>query len=167
MADAFKLAFSPFAAPRRGVLAVFCDENLKLGVGIRAGYTLPQNVYVGGTFVYHFGTSSETTVAGRTVGASMHLFYPAAEAGYDIRFGRALVRPYAGVGMLFASATIKGLNGQDASASNTSLGIFPGVTASYDVPRSNVFVGADLRLLFSTEGGDPSLGAFVTGGMRF
>src|SRR5690348_3821706 len=30
------------------------------GLGARAGYTLPMNVYVGGTVVYHFGNSNDT-----------------------------------------------------------------------------------------------------------
>ena len=35
MADAFKLAFSSFAAPRTGVLVVFCDDSLKFGAATR------------------------------------------------------------------------------------------------------------------------------------
>ncbi len=35
MADGFKLAFSPFAAPARGVLVVFCDDALRLGPATR------------------------------------------------------------------------------------------------------------------------------------
>jgi leucyl aminopeptidase len=31
MSDALKLAFSPFAAPARGVFVVFCDGGLKFG----------------------------------------------------------------------------------------------------------------------------------------
>ncbi len=35
MADAFKLAFSSIAAPRTGVLVVFCDDELKFGAATR------------------------------------------------------------------------------------------------------------------------------------
>ena len=35
MADALKLAFSPFAAPAKGVLVVFCDDGLKFGPATR------------------------------------------------------------------------------------------------------------------------------------
>jgi leucyl aminopeptidase len=35
MPDALKLGFGPFAAPARGVLAVFCDGNLKFGPATR------------------------------------------------------------------------------------------------------------------------------------
>jgi hypothetical protein len=145
----------------------YATQSLKLGVGARVGYTLPQHVYIGGTFMYHFGTSDETTVAGKTVGASVSLFYPAAEVGYDVHVGEALIRPYAGVGVLFAHASVSGLGGTTQSATDSSMGIYPGVTASYEIPKSPAFVGADLRLLFATRGGDPSFGAFLTGGVRF
>ena len=35
MAEANKLAFAPFAAPRKGVLVLFCDEGLKFGPASR------------------------------------------------------------------------------------------------------------------------------------
>jgi leucyl aminopeptidase len=35
MSDALKLGFSPFASPARGVLVVFCDEDLKFGAATR------------------------------------------------------------------------------------------------------------------------------------
>jgi leucyl aminopeptidase len=35
MPDALKLGFGPFAAPARGVLVVFCDDNLKFGPATR------------------------------------------------------------------------------------------------------------------------------------
>jgi leucyl aminopeptidase len=35
MADAFKLVFSSIAAPRTGVLVVFCDDSLRLGAATR------------------------------------------------------------------------------------------------------------------------------------
>ncbi len=35
MADAPKVAFAPFAAPRKGVLVLFCEEGLKFGPATR------------------------------------------------------------------------------------------------------------------------------------
>jgi len=33
-------------------------HDMGLGVGLRGGYTLPQHIYFGGVFAYHFGKSS-------------------------------------------------------------------------------------------------------------
>jgi hypothetical protein len=154
--DEDEIASKPISAT---ALFGYGTEGLKLGVGARAGYTLPMNIYVGGTFMYHFGQS---------VGAaSYNVFYPAGEAGYDIRIGRGVIRPYAGVGPIFVHASVSFL-GQSESKTDTSLAVYPGVTATYDIPNANgVYVGGDARLLFNTQGGDPSFGFFVNAGMRF
>lgn len=130
-------------------------NHLNLGVGVRAGYTLPQHFYLGGTFVYHFGESAGDL-------ASVHLFYPAGEVGYDVHMENVTIRPYAGAGLLVAQATVL-----KQTATETAFGFYPGLNANYEVPRSPVFVGADIRLLFNSKGGDPSFGAFAVAGARF
>ena len=59
------------------------EDVYKLGVGARGGFTLPMGFYIGGTFVYHFGTTEG--------GASANLFYFGPEAGYDINAGPVTV----------------------------------------------------------------------------
>lgn len=141
-------------------LAGYGTEGFKLGIGARAGYTLPMNVYVGGTFMYHFGSSASDV-------ASYKIYYPAGEAGYDFHIGRATIRPYGGVGVIFVHSSVSYL-GQDKSDTNTTMGLYPGVTATYDIPNAEGFyVGGDARLVFNTDGGDPSFGFFVNAGMRF
>jgi hypothetical protein len=134
-------------------------EGLKLGIGARVGYTLPQNIYVGGTFMYHFGESNDVV--------SYKVFYPAGEAGYDFHIGRATIRPYGGAGVIFVHASTS-FFGKEASDTKSALALYPGVTAIYDIPNANGFyVGADARLVFNTDGGDPSFGVFANAGMRF
>ena len=61
-----------------------------MGLGARGGFTLPFNFYVGGTFLYHVGTSAN--------GTSSNVWYLGGEGGYDIATGPITVRPYVGVG---------------------------------------------------------------------
>jgi hypothetical protein len=69
-------------------------DGVGLGLGARGGYTLPMNVYLGGTFVYHLGKS--------VGGASVNIFYLGVEGGYDITAGPFVIRPFLGLGPAFA-----------------------------------------------------------------
>ncbi len=52
-------------------LAGYATKDMNFGLGARLGYTLPVlPVYVGGTFVYHFGTSESAVLAGSSVDSS-------------------------------------------------------------------------------------------------
>ncbi|HEY8075401.1 MAG TPA: hypothetical protein VIF62_14855 [Labilithrix sp.] len=140
-------------------LVGYASEGLKFGVGARAGYTLPQHIYVGGTFVYHFGEGNEV--------ASVSAFYPAGEVGYDFRIGRATIRPYGGGGVLFVHASVDFM-GQSQSATKSYGAVYPGLAAFYDIPDIDGFyVGGDARVLFNLDGGNPSVGVFANAGVRF
>jgi hypothetical protein len=143
----------------------FGSNHFGFGLGARAGYTLPQNVYVGGTFMYHLGSSYGYGGLGG-VDVSTHVLYPAGEVGYDFHVGPVTIRPYAGVGIAFltASSTIAG---QSASSTDSSLLIYPGATAHWNIPRSDFFVGGDTRIAVLTRGGDPSFGLYATAGLKF
>ena len=141
----------------------------RLGVGVRAGYNVTENLYVGGQFMYHFGYSYGYGLSGIGGDYSASIFYPSAEVGYDIKaaHGRLNIRPYGAVAVLFAHVSGPDIGGKSVSATDTSLGLYPGVAITYDIPNAPVYVGGDARLLFSLNGGDPSFGAFATAGMRF
>ncbi len=140
----------------------YATNHANFGIGVRGGYTLPMHLYVGGTVVYHFGTSNDVpSFGGKTVTASAHILYPGVEVGYDIHAGPVIVRPYGGVGLGVALVSLG-----DESDSKSSLALWPGCQVTYDIPRSPVFVGGDARLLVMTSGGDPSFGMFATAGMR-
>lgn len=139
------------------------SNQLKLGAGLRAGYTLPANVYLGAAFMYHFGTSAESF----GVKVSTSAFYPSAEVGYDFHAGRHLiVRPYGGLAAIFATATVSAL-GQEKSVHETAAGVYPGCMLTYNIPSSSFFVGGDARYLLVVDGGGSSLGLFASGGMKF
>jgi Outer membrane protein beta-barrel domain len=144
----------------------FGTNHLNFGFGARAGYTLPQKVYIGATFMYHLGVSESYGLFGQTNEVSSKVFYPAGEVGYDFRVGPVTIRPYAGVGVVFISSSVT-IGNQSASNTENSLALYPAVTAQFNIPHSDFFVGGDTRILILTRGGDPSFGLFATGGMKF
>lgn len=136
--------------------------GLRFGAGVRAGYTLPSNLYVGAAFMYHFGHSIEILGTKRSSSA----LYPSAEVGYDIRFGRLVVRPYGGAAVVVAMSSSSLAGNEQRSDSLASGAIYPGCAVTYDVPRSGVFVGGDGRLLYNFDTGS-SFGVFGSAGIRF
>lgn len=145
-------------APLLGV----ATGGLRFGLGARAGYTLSNRVYLGGSFVYHLGTSTEAF----GFETSTRSLYPSAEGGYELPLGRVTVRPYGGIALIVSHTTSR-VFGQEVSASGSSFGFYPGCVVHYDIPRSDLFVGGDARILFNLDAGTTSLGVFASAGMRF
>jgi hypothetical protein len=140
--------------------------DLKFGVGARAGYTFETPIYVGGTFLYHFGNSTVVSPAGASVVESdRRFYYPAAEIGYDIGVGPFLIRPYGGASILFIRTAVTTNNVTSDSVTDKQLMIYPGVTAQFILPRSPLFVGADMRALLPLEGENASFSLFATAGL--
>lgn len=144
----------------------YATANLKLGFGARGGYTLGNRIYVGGTLVFHLGTSDESSGPAGKLESTARFFYTGAEGGYEIPVGPVAIRPYAGVGVILAMVSLKS-GGESQSDTSTSLAFWPGCTVSYAIPHSSFYVGGDTKLVIATKGGDPSFGMFATGGMRF
>jgi hypothetical protein len=139
------------------------------GLGVRGGYTLPFNLYLGGTFVYHLGGSRSTPVGDY----SMNVLYFGVEAGYDIEAGPVIIRPYLGLGDLIGVVSVPevclpapfgGCFGGSDSAS--AFGLWPGAAVLY--PIDNFFIGGDTRFVISTDNSDFTVWSlFATGGMKF
>jgi hypothetical protein len=150
------------------------DDAYKFGLGARGGYTLPQKIYLGGTFVYHFGESD--SAAGFT--SSEHLLYLGPEAGYDIVIPSApqfLIRPYLGLGFESVSVSDSGgvlvngvaVAGTSASASSSGFSFWPGVTGLYSF-TPNWSAGLDARVVVATfGGGDTTFALFLDGQYKF
>jgi hypothetical protein len=143
------------------------DDAYKFGLGARGGYTLPSpKVYIGGTFVYHFGESQ--SIGDITV--SEHLLYVGPEGGYDIAIPSApqfLIRPYLGLGFesVSVSGTTTAISGTSTSASGFSF--WPGVTGLYSF-TPNISAGLDARVVVATfGGGDTTFALFLTGQYKF
>jgi hypothetical protein len=140
--------------------------DLKFGLGARGGYTFETPIYVGGTFLYHFGNSSVTSPTGTSVvEADRRFYYPAAEVGYDFGFGPLLVRPYGALGVLFIRSELTANGITSGTTTDKQLMIYPGITAQYILPRSPLFLGADMRVLLPLEGENASFSMFATAGI--
>lgn len=141
-------------------------DGFKLGIGARGGYTLPMKVYVGGTFVYHLGTSVDVG-GGQSVTVNVMMF--GAEGGYELAAGPVIVRPYAGLGLAVAKesvpgVTVGGVTASGASVSSSDVYFAPGCIVLYPV-TSNISVGADARVVFVGSGSAFDL--FLTGQYHF
>jgi hypothetical protein len=171
---AFALAASAFYAqpasamgPSAGLLVGNgFKDGYNVGIGARGGLTLPMNLYVGGTILYHLG-KTESTPAGDI---TANVWYLGGEGGYDLGVGPLTIRPYLGLGYanLRVSAPDACVLGTCVGGSNSTgkLAFWPGVTGL--VGLGSIFVGADLRyvLLVDVDDGN-AFSAFATGGMSF
>ncbi len=160
---------------RIDALLGYTDNYLGAAIGVRGGKVVTQHLYVGGTFVYNFGSSYNVATPIGTEKFSTSAFYLGPEVGWDFVLAPGFtLRPYGGIGFASfnASTTYANQNlGTNSSASNTVLLFWPGATALYDIPNTNFMVGGDVRLLFgsSTSLGyrsGASFGIFLSGGIR-
>lgn len=138
----------------------YSTNGLNAGVGLRAGYTLKSKIYLGASFVYQHGLSVDAGITSIRALA----FYPSAEVGYELQAGAWTVRPYAGVGVFFTKLTSSSSSVTLPDLSSESIAVYPGLSALYNIPGTAGFIGGDARLLFAET---RSIGAFVTGGVRF
>lgn len=134
------------------------SDNLGLGIGARLGYTLPMRLYVGGAFTYYATTASYGN-------GSVYVLLPGGEVGYDAKLGPVVLRPYGGVGMAVARASVR-IGGVDATASDSRAAVWAGAQLTYDVTR-NFYVGGDLRLLAVVNGNGSAVAGFGSLGARF
>jgi hypothetical protein len=130
------------------------------GLGVRAGYTLPQHIYIGGEFGYYFGgTDNFYSYATYNLGP---------EIGYDIGLAAApvLIRPYAGLGYDGVSVSYGGVGtvgcGQFCASSYGGFALWGGALGTYNFTR-NWSAGVDLRLIIPTftQAGGPGDVAFT------
>jgi hypothetical protein len=76
----------------------FATEDMNFGLGARGGYTLPMNLYLGGSFDYFFGEDHDF------VGYEFHTsaWTLSFEGGYDFGITPELVvRPFGGLGVVW------------------------------------------------------------------
>lgn len=123
-----------------GLIGNGFEDGVNLGIGARLGYNL-ERIYLGGTFVYHFGESRDASVLGSSYDVSVNVYYFGGELGYDFAAGPVLIRPYAGFGSGTARACV-----EDTCDSESRAYIAPGGALLYPVHQT-IFVGADARFV--------------------
>ena len=145
----------------------FGTNNLELGVGVRAGAAaFAPHLWVGGTFLFHNGTSRSGTTApgGVPYSAGSSVIYFGPEVGYDLELGPVLLRPYGGIGpaLFRVSSSVGNVSTSDTA---TRLLLWTGGTVLYGIPGSRFFVGGDARAITVPAG--PAFALYVLGGMTF
>ena len=141
-----------------GLVGYGFKDGMNLGLGVRGGYTLPMNLYLGGTFVYHLGKTEGPQ--------SLKSYYLGFEGGYDLAAGPVVIRPYLGLGAHTVTGTmdaIPGITTEPISSSDTAFALWPGATVLY--PLGSAFLGADARYVIRDQLNTFSL--FATGGVQF
>jgi hypothetical protein len=146
---------NPFTQNRGQVLGGlrFGSDELNFGLGIKGGYTLPMDLYLGGSFDYFFGEHNESTANGYHYEYDFSFWMLAPEVGYDFGITPAfMVRPFGGIGLAVVNGEScgngPGLNYCD-DFSESDVGLTIGGLASYSV--GSVFFGGELRLLLYEE----------------
>jgi hypothetical protein len=124
-----------FIAPVVG----FLSDNYGLGLGVRGGKTLDNHIYIGGTFIDHFGTDGFNSL------------YVGPEGGYDFDLRYVVVRPYLGLGLF-------------SDTGGSQFVVWPGCSVLWDIPGSNFFLVGDLRLVSAPL---TPVGVYFMAGMHF
>ncbi len=142
-----------------------------LGFGVRAGVSLPSNLYVGGTFIYHLGKSQESGTGAYSYKTSVGMQYYGVEGGYNIAAGGMTIRPYLGLGQAKPHAEVCIGSVCGSGEYKSEIYIAPGAAFLFDL--GSVFAGADVRMVrIMTGEGDKGKGSslpsvFGTVGMNF
>jgi hypothetical protein len=150
----------------------YASDVYQGGIGIRGGKSLDNHLYIGGSFVYHFGESTSYSQINPTTGlpvavsASTTAFYTGPEVGYDFDLKAVVLRAYGGLGIASItnsmSSNVQGVFSY--STSSTRFVVWPGCTVNWTIPRSNFFVGGDLRVVSVP---DIAFSVFGFGGLYF
>jgi Outer membrane protein beta-barrel domain len=111
--EAKALPLITFSASARGLYgSAVGDQELNpygLGLGLRAGVTLPMSLYLGASFDYFAGETQ--TVANFDNSAAIYQLM--ANVGYDVGFGPLTLRPVLGLG--YANTSVEGLEDHSSS----------------------------------------------------
>jgi hypothetical protein len=168
--------------------------GLKLGIGLRGGYSFASGLWLGASYTHHVGGSIQYAVyakypVGRggplpyeTYANSVTAHVPALEIGYSMPAGPFQLRPQIGVGAIvytFGPNTFVGpfdASGSDGSRSRidapgkngptTTLAAWPGVALT--LPLNEIFFSAEARWGFIAGASASSpLSLFGGAGVRF
>lgn len=145
-------------------------DGANLGFGARGGYTFDMGVYVGGTFVYHLGKSTEQCspafpgVPAACAESSFNIYYLGVEGGYDFQLDPVVVRPYLGLGPAFLNGSVTAPGFGEVDVSSTEFGFWLGGTVLYNL-NEQWFIGGDFKLPIVDGEVFPTLAA--TGGLNF
>lgn len=142
----------------------FATNTQAFGLALRGGYTFKLPIYVGLTYVRHYGMPgyNEPYVRG-------NVFYYGAEVGYELQIRRLIFRPYLGVGSQYHYETYYRPPTYDVTVHDTIGGYltsWPGVAAV--VAMGPLRLGVDVRYVaeaFTVLAHGPAV--YATWGLHF
>ncbi len=136
-----------------------------LGLGLDGGYTLPNAVFLGGSFEYFFGEE----IGDDLNGASANLWQLSAESGYDLGINVVVLRPKLGLGVanVHAKSCAPAMSeaGGSACASHTKtyFALVPGATFIVLPGRFSLTADVRYELVFASQTGHGLLFTFGVG----
>ncbi len=98
------------------------------GIGVRAGVSLPLSLYLGGSYDYFFGESSEVLGVDTSVSISQFMGH----IGSNFGLGPISVRPTLGIGLSQATSEVEG-GGVSASDSEGAFVLSPGAEVLFSL----------------------------------
>jgi hypothetical protein len=136
-----------------------------LGLGLHGGYTLPNAVFLGGSFEYFFGEK----IGDDQNGASANLWQLSAEGGYDLGIDAVVLRPKLGLGI--ANVHVKSCAPAMSEAGGTNctshkkaaLAFLPGATFIVLPGRFSLTADVRYELVFASQTGHGLLFTFGVG----
>lgn len=120
------------------------DESLNIygvGLGVRAGVSLPSNLYAGGTFVYHLGATKEFG----SMKVTSAVNYYGVEGGYNIASGGMTIRPYLGLGQIKPRGEVCYNSVCTTAEGKAEIYIAPGAALLFG--SGSIFGGVDVRMV--------------------
>ena len=129
----------------------FASDDLNVGLGFKGGYTLPMNVYLGGSFDYFFGEHNDYIQNDFRYEYDVSVWVMTFEGGYDFKLlPTVMIRPFAGLAIAHAEFDFC-----DEAFGNfgcwedddTDVGLILGGILNVEV--GPVIVGPEIRLLVS------------------
>jgi hypothetical protein len=133
------------------------NDVYDFGIGVRAGYTLPQHIYIGGEFAYFFGGGDNVY--------SYSTYNIGPEIGYDIGLAAApiLIRPYVGLGLDGVSIS-SNFCGNHCPSDPPGFALWGGAMSTYNFTR-NWSAGVDLRLIIPVFSNDAEATNYAAPGL--
>jgi hypothetical protein len=147
------------SASLRGLYGAYTGDSdinpYGLGVGVRAGVTLPASLYLGGSLDFFFGETVEVA----NTEFSNAIFQAMGNIGYDLSLGPLMLRPFLGLGLASASSEACVGNVCSESESESEFAVAPGAEAYVGLGLLSLTGEVRYNKIFS----DPSRDALVLG----
>lgn len=120
-----------------------------VGLGIDAGFTLPNAVYVGGVAEYFFGEEADLGIGT----LDTNIWQIMAEGGYDLGAGPLVIRPKLGAGIANwrAELCLEGFSCDDQSS--TDFALAPGAAVMLFLPMLSLSADVRYEFVFAEETG--------------